>query len=129
MIDVEKLLATYLKAETGERVVGEIPSSTGAPWILIRQFDADDRTRPTDRLNCHFLQLDCYPSENGPAGQGEASALGIEVRDLLLAMPTENFTGAVVTSVVVRGPRRIPDTGFSPARQRYILEAEIYVHP
>ena len=129
MIDVEKLLTTYLKAETGERVVGEIPSSTGTPWVLVRQFDADDRTRPTDRLNCHFIQLDCYASVDGPGGQGEASALGIEVRDLLLAMPTEDFTGAVVTSVVVRGPRRIPDTGFSPARQRYILEAEIYVHP
>ena len=129
MIDVEKLLTTYLKAETGERVVGEIPSSTGTPWILIRQFDADDRTRPTDRLNCHFLQLDCYASVNGPEGQGEAASLAFEVRKALHDMPVTDFTGAVVTSVVVRGPRRITDTGFSPARQRYILEAEIYVHP
>ena len=128
MIDVEKLLTTYLKAETGERVVGEIPASTGSPWVLVRQIDADDRTKPTDRLNCHFVQLDCYASVDGPAGQGEAFALAGEVRDLLFSMTVESFTGAVVTRVDVRGPRRISDVGFSPARQRYILEADIYVH-
>lgn len=129
MIDVEKLLAAYLKTETGERVVGEIPASTGTPWVLVRQLDVDDRTRPTDRLNRHFVQIDCYASVDGPAGQGEAQAIAATVREFLLVMPSEEFTDAVVTSVEVRGPRRIPDTGFSPARQRYILEADIYVHP
>lgn len=129
MIDVEKLLATYLKGETGERIVGEIPSSTGTPWVLVRQHDVDDRTRPTGRLNRHFVQLDCYAGVDGPGGQGEAQGIAATVREFLLLMPTEEFTDAVVTAVEVRGPRRIPDIGFSPARQRYILEADIYVHP
>lgn len=129
MIDIEALLTTYLKTETGERIVGETPSSTGSPWVRLVLLDTDDRTRPTDHLLRYFVQLDCYASVNGPAGQGEAQAIASNVRAMLLAMPTEEFTDAVVTSVEIRGPRRLSDIDFNPARQRYILEAEICVHP
>lgn len=130
MINIEALLTTYLKAETGERIVGETPSTTSEPWVKITLLDVSDRTRPTDRLNRHFVQLDCYAGVTGPSGQGEAQGIASAVRGFLLDMVTEEFTGAVVTNVEVRGPRRLPDVDAGkPARQRYILEAEIDVHP
>jgi hypothetical protein len=128
VIDIEALLTTYLKAETGERIVGETPTSTGSPWVKITLIDTDDRTQPTDHLLRYFVQLDCYAGSNGPAGQGEAQGIASTVRGMVLGMRTEEFAGAVVTNVTVRGPRRLPDPDFNPARQRYILEAEIYVH-
>lgn len=128
MINIESLLTTYLKTETGERIVGETPSTTSEPWVKVTLLDAYDRTRPVDRLNRFIVQLDCYAGVNGPTGQGEAQGIASTVRAFLLAMPGENFTGAVVTNVVARGPRRIPDVEFKPARQRYIVEAEIDVH-
>lgn len=128
MIDIEALLTTYLKTETGEKVTGETPASTSEPWVKVILLDAYDRTRPVDRLNRFVVQLDCYAGTNGPAGQGEAQEIASTVRAFLLAMPGEDFTGATVTNVNVRGPRRIPDVEFKPARQRYIVEADIDVH-
>lgn len=129
MIDVEALLTTYLKGETGERIVGETPSNTGTPWVRVWLQDVLDRTEPTDHLLMYPVQLDCYAGTPGPAGQGEAFEIASTIRDFLLAMRHEDFTDAVVTNVRVRGPRRFPDTDFNPARQRYILDAELYVHP
>lgn len=128
MIDIESLLTTYLKAETGERIVGETPSTTTEPWVKITLLDTYDRTRPVDRLNRFVVQLDCYAGTNGPAGQGEAQGIASTVREFLLTMPGEEFTDVVVTNAIVRGPRRIPDMEFKPARQRYIVEAELDVH-
>jgi len=128
VIDIEALLTSYLQNETGERIVGEIPSDTSEPWVKVALLDGRDQTRPTDYLNNFLVQLDCYAGENGPTGQGEAQSIASAVRGFLLAMPSEDFLDAVVTNVVVRGPRRIPDTEFKPARQRFILECEIDVH-
>lgn len=130
MIDIEALLTAYLKSQTGERIVGETPDTTSKAWVKVALLDTYDRTRPADHLNRFFVQLDCYAGTPGPAGQGEAQSIAAKVRGLLLAMPGKQFTGAVVTNVEVRGPRRIPDVDAGkPARQRYILEVDIDVHP
>jgi hypothetical protein len=128
VIDIEALLTTYLNAETGERIVGEIPSDTGSAWVKVTLLDGRDQTRPADYLTNFLVQIDCYAGTNGPTGQGEAQGIASDVRGFLLAMPAETFADAVVTNVVVRGPRRIPDTEFKPARQRFILECDIDVH-
>ena len=83
MIDIEKVLTAYLKTETGERIVGETPTSTGSPWVKVTLLDTDDRSRPTDRLLRHFVQFDCYAGSDGPSGQGEAQALCDQVRAAL----------------------------------------------
>lgn len=131
MIDIEALLTSHLKAKVTGRVYGETPDSTAAAWVKVALLDTDDRTQPTDHLLRHFIQIDCYGPkvERGPEAQGPAFTLASQVRTAIRELPTTDFTGAVVTSVVIRGPRRLPDLDFNPARQRYILEAEVCVHP
>jgi len=128
VIDIEKVLTAYLKTETGERIVGETPTSTGSPWVKVTLLDTDDRSRPTDRLLRHFVQFDCYAGSDGPSGQGEAQALCDQVRAALRQLSVVDLPEGVVTSVEIRGPRRIPDLDFESARQRYILEVELCVH-
>lgn len=128
MIDIEALLTTYLKAETGERIVGETPAAIDEPWVKLTLLDVLDRTRPTDHLLRYPVQLDCYAGTPGPTGQGEAFDIASAIRGFLLDMKGETFSDCVVTNVEVRGPRRIVDTALTPPRQRYILEAEIDVH-
>lgn len=135
MIDMEKLLTVYLKAETGQKVVAETPEKTTTAWIRLVLLDVADRTLPSDHLLNYFFQLDCYASGNGPgvpnstfSYQQEAGSIARAARAALLAMPSESFTDAVITNVLVRGPRRMPDTEFETTRQRYILEAEVFAH-
>jgi len=124
MIDIEKLLTEYLKDETEHRIVGEVPASTGTAWVKVVLLDTDDRTRPTDYLLRYFVQLDCYAGKDG--GQGEAQGVAADVRAAIMDLPQADVD-ATVTCVIMRGPRRVPDTAFETARQRYVLEAELYV--
>jgi len=127
VINAEKLVKDYLEVELATRVGGSAPKDTGQAWIKVTQLDernvAGERT---DHFNAYYLQLDCYASVDGPAGQVEALALYQSARNALRVMPDETFTDAVVSAVTFGSCPRMPDETFDPPRQRYILNINLY---
>lgn len=131
-LDAEHLVGEYLRTVTGERIVGKTPDDTTAEgWVRLTQIAATavDGHR-SDYLVLYYLQLDCYSSKAGTDGspQKEAAVLRGTIRDALVAMPGA-LEGAVVTGVDIRGDSRNPDTSFEPARERYVLQAAVWMHP
>lgn len=129
MINAESIVQVYLESELGLWVGGSTPKNTGQAWIKVTQLDersvAGERA---DHFNAHYLQLDCYASENGPAGQVEALGIYRSARNALRSMPDETFTDAVVTAVTFGTCPRVPDDAFEPPRQRYVLNINLYGH-
>lgn len=130
--DAEALIGTYLRQHPdvqalGARVIGRTPKDTSEPWVRIQQFDnpavGDSRT---EHLIAWFGQFDCYAGKVG--GQEEASLLTRTVRGALAVMHEASHDGAVVTGVRFVSCPRIPDEDFEPARERYLLSAEVFLH-
>lgn len=133
--DLEKITSNYLRTHPtvtplGTRLVGKTPTQdsggTTGSWVRVTQLDARDQTRGApDHLIAYLLQFDCYAGSTG--GQPEATSLARTVRAALAAMPGTRDT-VVVTSVRFTGHIRLPDTDFSPSRERVVLTAEIRAH-
>lgn len=131
--DIEALVATYLlqhdavEALVDDRVGARHPESTAAPWVKVTQVGDEVRSDSLHGL-VGFLQFDCYGGDDIDEAQGEASGLVRTVRAALNDMPSFDHVGAVVSVVRFGGSRRIPDTDFSPARERFVLDASVYFH-
>jgi hypothetical protein len=129
VIDAEALLTAYLKpfAENlSAVVVGEAPEDTAQAFVKLTQIEARNQGNPdVDRFTRFQIQIDCYASENGPEGQGEASELYRTMRAALVDLPAEE---AEVTAVRFGSAIRMPDKDFKPARQRFIFDAHVYAH-
>lgn len=133
-VNAEKVVSDYLRAHPDvaaitDRVVGKTPSSTVAPWVLVRQLDAPSGGIP-DHLVGFLLQLDCYAArdEEENDGQPGAAALYRAVRGALRDIAGKR-SGAVATGAQIVSAPRIPDTDFEPARERFIITARVYLHP
>lgn len=126
---IEEVVIQYLKDEIPDTVASSTPENTSQTWVKVelidtRQVSATDQ----DFFNAYHLQVDCYPSEGGPAFTTEAFDLYQAVRAALSAMPEATITGAVVTAVRFGGGRRLADTAFDKPRQRYILDVFVHAH-
>lgn len=126
MLDGEKLVAGYLR-DDGLRVVGKTPDSTATAWVRLTQLDARDLSEPKDHLVSYLLQLDCYAGKTG--GQPEANTLGLAVRAALRDLPEAVLDDAVVAEARIVGHARIPDTEFTPARERVVVTVDVRAHP
>lgn len=125
MIDAERVIGRYLRENDVERVVGKTPDDTGTGWVRLTQIDAEADHR-ADYLGAHYLQFDCYAGRDG--GQPEANQTGYQVRRLLVDAHNRVLVGGTVTGVSVRGPSRVPDDDFKPARERTIVTATVWAH-
>ena len=132
--DVEKITGAYLRSESAiialvdDRVGGKHPRSTDTPWVKIVQIgDTVIQNNPV-YFTAVKLQIDCYGGEDEYTAHGEASLLARTVRQSLSVMADDTHTGAVVTDVKFGALSRIPDTDFEPARERFILTADVYSH-
>jgi len=126
IVDGEKLVAFYLR-ERGFRVVGEPPSDRDSAWVKCQLITTDNRTRP-DYLVRYLIQADCYAGKDG--GLPEAVTLALDVRAALEELVGERDQGTVTASRNV-GQLRSPDASqaFEPARERVILQQEVFAHP
>ncbi len=125
--DGEALVTAYLDAQTGERIVSRTPSDTSTSWVRLTQLDAANEANSTpEHLIEYFFQLDCYAGKSG--GHAEASTLVRTIRAALVAMPENGVDGATVSKVRFSGMPRIPDTAFEPARERFVLDAHVWMH-
>lgn len=129
--DLEKVAADYLRANAAvraltTRVVSKTPDTTSAGWVRTTTLDARDEARSgLDHNITYLLQFDCYAGATG--GKPEASALARTVRAALQAMPGVR-DGVVVSRVAFTGHIRIPDTALEPARERFIVSAQVTAH-
>jgi hypothetical protein len=133
--DCEALVGGWLRehpdiAALGARVAGSTPRSMTAPWVRVTQLAAPD-VSGVEHLIDYTLQLECYAGEDAQAahaGQAEASLLSRRVRAVLKGMEGVQADGVVVTRVVFSGDARLPDNALEPARERYVLTAEVMLH-
>jgi len=132
--DAEQIVGQYLRTSPDvmamdARVASKLPTSFVKPWVRITQLDATNVTNgPVEHLVNYYLQLDCYAGEGTQTPQLQASDLSRTVRALLHALPQVDIDGVVVTHVAFTSHARIPDTTMEPARERYVLDAEIRMH-
>lgn len=132
--DIEKLVAAYLlgheqiEALVEDRVGGRHPESTAGPWIKFAQIGDSSPTR-TLWVTETNLQLDAYGGDDLDLAQAEASLLARTARAVLNDLPDIEHEDAVVSRVSFFGPRRVPDPGWEPARERYILDFTVAARP
>ena len=133
--DVEAIVGAYLRdapavaALVGTRVGGRTPKTTDEAWVRVTQYD--DSPNPQSVALHHVivhLQIDCYAGNDPSTGQGEASLLARTVRSVLTDLPGAHDEG-VVSSVTFNGTQRAPDGVFTPARERFIVDVSVGVHP
>lgn len=130
--DPELLLATHLRAQpaiTGitDRIGTRTPPITNEPWIRITLLPVTPA--PSSRalhLATALLQVDCYAGHARDGAQEQASILARTVQDAIHRMPGRH-AGAVIASARA-SYRRLPDADLEPARERYIVEAQIVLH-
>lgn len=135
--DAEALIGSWLREHDditalGARVAGRTPDSTRAPWVRVTQLDAPRIARsPVDHALDYMVQLDCYAGTDAMSaytGQAEASLLARTVRAVLTAMQGTVADDVAVGRVHFTTHMRRPDVEAEPARERYILIAEIVMH-
>lgn len=99
------------------------------PWVRITQVDARNETgtNEVEHLVSYYLQIDCYAGEGNR--YGEAFDLSAAVRAALVGLPGNDLDGAVVTDIGFLSMPSQPDEDLKPARERMVLDAEIFAHP
>lgn len=133
-INAEKLVADHLRADAavaalvGRRVLAYPPDSIAEPWVRVRQIDAPEHPQGGgDHLVGYLIQLDCYAGATG--GQPEASAVCRAVRRSLKEIEGTHDEGISTGARISGGGSRIDDTDIEPARERYIMTAQVWCHP
>lgn len=130
--DIEVIVGRYLRADPAvdsvvdSRIGSKHPSVTTQPWV--RLILIDDTQAPASsvlHLVTAHLQLDCYA---GSGGNTQASLIARTVRAALADMPNVEHDDAVIAHVRTN-LRRLPDPDFAPARERYIVTADVTWHP
>lgn len=133
IVDIEKLVARYLRDNTdvealGTRVRATTPSkSTGGvadPWVRVRMLDSRRITRSNWLIN-YLVQIDVYAGATG--GQPEANLHARTIDAALDAMPGQHPDGVVTKATT--SLTHLPDGDFEPARERVLITAEITAHP
>jgi len=137
LLDAVAIIGDFLRDQTsvsdivGERVSHKSPrdGDYGEPWVRITQLDASNETgsRQVEHLVAYYLQLDLYA---GAANRyAEAFDLAKAVRGALTGITKAALAEAVATDVGFASMPSVPDTDLKPARERVILDAEIFMHP
>lgn len=137
LLDAVAIVGDYLRENplvsgiAGKRVSHRSPDEQDRDeaWVRITLLDASNETgtRQVEHLVSYYLQIDCYAGVDNRST--EAFDLVAAVRGALVAMPRESLEGAVVTDVAFASMPSQPDGDLKPARERQILDAEIFMHP
>jgi hypothetical protein len=124
--DAEKVISKHLREQADLRVVGKTPEDTDQGWVRLTLLDdpAVAGSRHEHLIEA-IVQLDCYAGRTG--GQPEANLLSRATRAAIVEMHEHEHDEAVVTGATARR-RRSPDPTFTPARERVIVTARVWMH-
>jgi len=138
ILDMAAITCEYLRdysgvaALVGERVAtrSPAPDDLDEPWVRVTPLDPENVTGTSrvEWLVSYYLQIDCYAGAENRFHE-EAFDLARTVRAALVDMPGAFLEEAVVTDIGFASMPPRPDTDLTPARERFILDAEIYAHP
>ena len=133
--DIEQLVGDWLRTDptitalVAGRVVGRTPDDTTDAWARVTLID-DRQVAGSSVLHLvdALIQIDCYAGDldRGHAKE-EARDLAAAVRARLHDMPGVHGA-AVVTDVSNLALRPSPDPDLTPARERYIVTANLFAH-
>lgn len=138
ILDAEALVGAWLREHDDiialdARVAGRTPDSTTRPWIRVTQLDATPIPQaPHEHVIDYMVQLDCYAGKQATddfTGQAEASTLARTARAVLKALQGTTAGDVAVARVGFTTHLRAPDADMEPARERYVLTAELMMHP
>lgn len=128
--DVEALVSQFLRGRSevsdlcGQRVYTELPKEKTFPLVrLVRIGGVPPIDRPL-RFDEARLQVDTW---GGP--KKTAHDLAETIRQVLVYLPDETLTDAVVTAVRFGSLAYLPDDDFAPAKPRYTFDAAVWAHP
>lgn len=126
--DAEKIVADYLRSDTGARVVASPPDDKARAWVQLTEINAPQAANsPVDHLVAHYMQLDCYAGVEG--GVPEANALAGAIRESLVELRNNGDHGVVITGAHIEGSHRDRDLSFKKARDRRVLTVTVWIHP
>ena len=128
--DPEQVIADYLREQTGARVGGSSPTNRDTPWIRYTLLDAADDGTKAAHLFAAFVQLDVYAGADN--ARATASSLARSAREALKVMHQaaheDEGVVVVVTKVRINGFGRFPDADLEPARERYVVGFDCWMH-
>lgn len=137
LLDAVAIVGDYLREHplvselVADRVSHKSPDeeSRDEPWVRITQLDATNETgnRQVEHLVSYYLQIDCYAGADNR--YAEAFDLVAGVRAALVAITQAELEGAVATDVGFASMPSQPDVDLKPARERQILDAEVFMYP
>lgn len=130
MPDAEALLSAFLRdqasieALVAERVYTAVPKDPQFPLLMVRRVSgAPVGSRPL-HLDAPLMQLDAYGGTKKVAQQIAETARDVIARSL------EGVHAQGVVTGVSFGPMSwLPDGDYSPAKQRYVVDVTVFVHP
>jgi hypothetical protein len=136
LLDISAIVSDYLREQpavqafVGERVATRSPDDFEEPWVRVTMLDPQNATGNSrvEWLVSYYLQIDCYAGALNRFHE-EAFDLSRAVRVALTALIDAHIDGAVVTDVGFASMPSQPDTDLKPARERVILDTEIWAHP
>ena len=134
LADTEVLVVAHLRATSAvtaltDQIGTETPPDVTGKWARVWLLDEGMNARSGALHLVHpLVQIDCYGSNDRGTSADEASLLARTIREAIVAMPAATHTGAVVTAARASA-RRLPDTDFDPARERWIVTCELSLHP
>lgn len=116
-------------ALVGSRISHKSPGTFNDQWVRITQLDATNETgsREVEHLVAYYLQIDSYAGDDNKFT--EAFDLAAAVRSALVDITKADLDGAVATDSGFTSMPSVPDQDLKPARERFILDAEIFMHP
>ena len=136
LLDMGSIVCDYLRelpairAFVGDRVATRSPADFEEQWIRVTPLDPENATGNTrvEWLVSYYLQIDCYAGALNRFHE-EAFDLARAVRVALTALPDVDLEEAVVTDIAFASMPPQPDGDLKPARERVILDAEVFAHP
>lgn len=126
--DAEAVANAYLAEVLDiDRIGASTPTDLAQPWIRTTLINGPKEAKSTPaHLMIFHLQFDCYAGA-GRNKRAEASDLARGVWDALESIAGKR-SGVTVNGAQLIGIKPMPDDSIEPARDRFIVEANVYMH-
>lgn len=125
--DAEAVVNTYLAEALGIDIGTSTPTDLSEPWVRTTLIvgSKEPKSTPAHLIPFH-LQFDCFAGE-GRNRRAEASDLARELWAALEVVPATRGETTINGASLI-GIKPMPDTSIEPARERFIVEATVWMH-
>lgn len=133
MPDVVKMMVAFLRAQpevvalcgASASIRGRLEPNTVYPAVRITRIGDEPINEVPFIVEAVRVQFDCWGGNNR-----QAERLAQAVRNVVMARGINHANDeGVMTKAIPRGLSDLPDDSQVPARERYVLELEIWVRP